>query len=241
MRKNYLIFIIIAVPFLLTSCITPGLKETNPVGKIYRDSIQLWEKVVPLPEGEWKVIGRGGPSNSFQDPYFEILLLKEFENKKMHGVLAITTESMTNSYTGYWPHNDLKREDVHHIVVKSNEDNGAQDGWTINNIEISINVNRTTYKEAMDYLVSNSYIIPKNVIQIFHHFTGKYKKNKYLDVRYYLNPEIEGFEVPNETNWGTSEWHPLRIDNDPKKKAYIERLKEEGTIMHEKIRAGFGE
>lgn len=43
MRKNYLLFIIIALPFLLMGCITTGIKEANPVGKVYRDSIQLWK------------------------------------------------------------------------------------------------------------------------------------------------------------------------------------------------------
>lgn len=93
----------------------------------------------------------------------------------------------------------------------------------------------------IDYLLSNNITIPKITIQTFHHFTGKYKKNKFLEVGYYLNPEIKGFEPLNESSWGTSDWHPLRIENDPKKKAYIERLKKDGAIMHEKIRVGFGD
>jgi len=241
MRKNCLLFIIIAFPFLLMSCITPGLKETNPVGKVYINSVQLDEKVIPLPEGEWKVIGRGGPSNSFQDPYFEILLLKEFENKKLHSLLAITTESMINSFNGYLRQTYLDRKDVLYSDIKNNNTGEAHDGWLINHIRSSLDVKRTAYKEAYDYLVSNSYVVPKNVISIFHHFTGKYKKNKYLNVGYYLNPEIEGFEPPNEAEWASSDWHPLQINKDSKKVEYIERLKNEGTIMHEKIRIGFGD
>ena len=168
-------------------------------------------------------------------------MLKEIGNKKLHSLLAITTDSMINSYIGYLPHKSLIREDVHHIVVKNNENGGAQDGWLVNHIRSSLDVKRTAQKEAFDYLVLNSYVIPKNVIQIFHHFTGKYKKNKYLDVGYFLNPEIEGFEPPSESDWNSSDWHPLQINKDNKKIEYIERLKKEGAIMHEKIRVGFGD
>lgn len=246
MRKSYLLFVIIT--FLLMSCIPPGIRETNPVGKVYRDSIQLWGRTIPLPEGEWKVIGRGAPSKNGkniyiaeQDIYFNIILLKESETKKVHSLLYITTESMTNNASGYTPIEYLKRKDVHHVVVKNNENLGAQDGWLINHYLMAIDFKSPAAQEAYSYLLSNKITIPKIMIQTFHHFTGKYQKNRYLDVGYFSNPEIEGFESPNETNWGTSEWHPLRIDNDPKKKAYIERLKEEGAIMHEKIRAGFGD
>ncbi len=246
MRKNYMLFVIIT--FLLMSCITPGIKETNPIGKVYRDSINLWGRNIPLPEGEWKVIGRGSPSNmgrniyiAQQEIYFNIILLKESETKKVHSLLYITTESITNDSPGYTPVKYLNRKDVLHVVVKNNENLGAQDGWLINHYLMAIDFKRPAAQEAYSYLLSNKITIPKIMIQTFHHFTGKYQKNRYLEVSCYLNPEIDGFESPNETNWGTSEWHPLRIDNDPKKKAYIERLKEEGTIMHEKIRVGFGD
>ena len=151
--KNILL-LLTAFTIFLTGCamMVPDIKETNPIGKVYSNSIQLWEKNIPLPEGEWKVIGRGGPGNSFNDPYFEILLLKEIGNKKLHSLLAITTESMINSYIGYLPNKSLKREDVHHIVVKNNEAGGAQHGWLINHIRSSLDVKRTAQKEAYDYL-----------------------------------------------------------------------------------------
>lgn len=242
MRKNYLLFIIIAFPFLLMSCITPGIKETNPVGKVYRDSIQLWGRNIPLPEGEWKVIGRGGFSNNLEDEmFFDIMLLKESKTKTVHTFLLISTESMKNLSIGYQSEKFLK--DVHHIVVKNNVTGGGHDSWLINHSLLSDlhPENLPALREAFDYLRSNQITMPNIMIRTVHHFTGKYQKNKYLDVVYLLNPEIEGFESLNETNWGTSEWHPLRIDNDPQKKAYIERLKEEGAIMHEKIRVGFGD
>ena len=96
------------------------------------------------------------------------------------------------------------------------------------------------FKEAYNYLITNKFIIPKIVIESFHHFTSKYANRKYLDYRYYINPEAEGFKAPTDTNWSTSEWHPLQINKDPKKVAFIEKIKTEGKVLHAKISEGFG-
>lgn len=240
--KNRLL-LLTAFTIFLTGCavMTPSLKARNPVGKVYRDSIRLWERTIPLPEGEWKVIGRGG---SDYEHYFDILLLKEFETKKVHSLLRISVESMTNNYPGYLPNKYLERKGVHHVVVKNNAEGGAHDGWLIDHSPLGISIDPNSndrHREAYDYLLLNKITTPKFSIQTYHHFTGKYQKNKYLNVSYFIIPEGEGFETPSGSDWNTSEWHPLRIGNDPKKVAFIERLKTEGAIMHEKIRAGFGD
>ena len=46
---NRLLLSTVFVIFLTGCAMTPGLKETR---KVYSNSIQLWEKIIPLPEGE---------------------------------------------------------------------------------------------------------------------------------------------------------------------------------------------
>jgi len=235
MKKQFIIFISLA--FLLTGCITPGSIKTNPIGKVYKNSIQLRNKIIPLPVGEWKVIGRGFRT---EEKYFELYLLKETKRGEIHSTIVITADTLNNEYTGYKSSKYCKRINVHHVVVKNNARQRAQDCWLINHIRMSVNPKRAALKEAYNYLESNRFVLPKNMIQVFHRFTGKYKKSKFLTVSYYYNPEVEGFEPPTEANWSSSDWHPLQINKDPKKVKYIERLKKEGAIMHEKIREGFG-
>ena len=236
MKKQFIIFTVLT--FFLTGCITPGLIKTNPVGKVYKNSIQLRNKTIPLPEGEWKVIGRGFRT---QEKYFELFLLKETKRKEFHSGIIITTDTPMNDYNGYLASKYFKRTNLHHVVVKNNATGGAQDCWLINHIRMAVNPNRPARKEAYNYFESNHILIPKNTIEVSHRFTGKYHKSKFLEVNYYYNPEVEGFEPPTEANWSTSDWHPLQIIKYPKKVEYIERLKKEGVIMHEKVREGFGE
>lgn len=209
-------------------------KRINPIGKIYESSIKLFGRTIPLKQGKWKVIGRGNPSSISIDPFFQLILLKEVGYKKIHTLLVIMTDSMTNSFSGYESYPGFKSEDSYLTVVQNNEHRGAHDGLLINNCLFSnIPIVGFPFEEAKKYLLSNSYEIPKTVIQTLHHFTGKDKKYKFLTVGYFSNPEIEGFD-------SNTDWHPLRVIEDNNKVEDIERLKKEGAMWHENIRIGFG-
>jgi len=150
--KNNLIFLAL-LAFLLTSCATPSIKQNNPIGKVYKDSVQLRNKTIPLLEGEWKVIGRG--FSGMNNEYFQLVLIKETERREMHSSIIIATDTLRNSYIGYLPCKYCNRMDVHHIAVKNNARGGAQDCWLINHYQMSVNPKRQAIKEAYNYMISN--------------------------------------------------------------------------------------
>jgi len=247
--KKYLLLQAIVV-FLLTGCAMTNLKDSNFVGKVYKGSIQLQSLDIPLPEGEWLVIGSGnkettvtgGRSNDATDDQFQVVLLKKSDLGQVIGLLFISTDMMGNKLIGYSPGIVFNRTDVHHVVVNNNDNLGAHDCWLINHsIVPKISKNTVAKKEAFKYFESNKIVIPKIMIESYHHFTGKYNKNKLLDYSYLINPEIDGFDSPKDTDWSTCEWNLLQINKDHKKVEYIEKLKVEGAAMHEKLHKAFGE
>ncbi len=195
-------------------------------------------KTVPLPEGEWKVIGRA--THGYNKAYFKIVLLKVTEGKEMEAII-VNTDTLQNEYNGYVRDKRCDRKDVLHFEVKNNNYQGAQDCWIINHIKMSVDPKHPAIQEAFDYLLLNKISVPTIAILTYHRFTGKYTNSKFMTVWHYVNPEVEGFDPPTMADWSTSDWHPLQIHKYPKKVEYIERLKKEGAIMHEKIREGFGE
>ena len=222
---------------LLTSCATVNLVETNPVGKVYEGEIQLGKKSIPLPDGKWIVIANGKKND-----FFRIYLLKEHENKLFSYItIDVDTPTKLDAEYGYVASKYLKRENVHHVVVNKNKPREAQDGWLINHLIVHFDPKKKypILQKAADYIRSHGYIISHDMIQIYHRFTGKYVKRKYLVVSYHYNTEAEGFSPSAKRDWALSDWHILRINKDPKKVAYIEKLKKEHTIMHDKIREGF--
>lgn len=220
---------------LFSGCVTyVSLVDTNPVGKTYLDSILITDIDIPLPKGNWEVMGRGYMRDN---NYFEILLFNT-ENKD---IIFIKRDTLTNTFRGYQPNKYLQRDDIHHSVVKNNNLLEAHDGWLINHYRLSIKPKKSqAAKESYDFIVKNNYALPGNYIQIFHHFTGD-KKNpsKFLHYSHYVNPEAKGFDPPANANWKSSDWHPLKINNSPSKVEFIDELKKEGEIMHAKIKNAF--
>ncbi|MCP3933558.1 MAG: hypothetical protein GY705_31205 [Bacteroidetes bacterium] len=231
---------IIGVYVLLTiGCITttPDLELSNPVGTVHKGEITLGTKNIPLPEGEWKVIACG-ESNDF----FKIILLKEHEKKKFSFIhITVDTPVLSRDF-GYVPNENYKRDNLHHKVVKSNQRGEAQDAWGICHVLVhfSPEPKYPIMNKAAEYIRSNGYIISSPMIQVSHTMTGRYNKRRYLKVSYFYNPEAYGIAPVENTEWEYSDWHMMRVDHFPEKVVFIERMKVEGTKMHERIKQGLG-
>ena len=82
--------------------------ETNPIGKTYQGLINFCDMQLPLPEGEWKVVGRGYARD---DKFVELFLEKDIGNKPL-SIILIKRDSESNSFSGYKPSPYLKRENI---------------------------------------------------------------------------------------------------------------------------------
>lgn len=236
--KGKFFFLIILLTFLISSCVhTINPIETNPLGKTYRDSINFRNMDLPLPEGEWKVIGRG---YSNDNNYVELILGKEIGNK-LHCLIYIERDSLSNSFSGYIPNKTLKRKNMLHVVSYANQRCEAQEGWAINHIRLSFGEKISqANKETHKYIIDNKLVMPGNFISTYHYFKGANIKKKLLKYIIYVNPEVEGFAPPTNAEWASSDWNALRINSDPSKVAYIGKLKEDGMVFHQKLKQAFG-
>lgn len=170
----------------------------------------------------------------------QIILEKDLENKP-DTIIVINRDTLSNSYNGYVPSHDLKRTDMLHVVSKNNKKQKAQDGWFINHLryiapsEKASDANRQSFK----HLIDNKLVMPGNLIYAQHRFTGPNKQSKYLTYKIYFNPETRRFAPPVNAGCASSDWNILKINNDPKKLAFIETIKQEQSIFHEKLHTVF--
>ncbi|MBU2054186.1 MAG: hypothetical protein KJ936_03220 [Proteobacteria bacterium] len=231
------IFLFIVVSFIIGGCATTSLKQDYPTGKRYRDVFVLEDKRIPLPEGEWKIVGTG---TTDMGKYSEVFLLKETNNHKFAGGVIIVSDTIMNNYVGYIQNTYAERKDHHYVSIKSNTRTERLDLWLVNHYIFSFTPGqRDASKEFLQYLIDNKISVPKLMVRSYHIITGKMLRSRYLRVEYYYNPEIEGFDLSREDNWGTSSWHIMKIASDPKKVAYVENVKKQGEIFHGKIREWF--
>ncbi len=239
MRIISLVLVIFLIS-LFSGCVASQKQTaTYPNGKIFKSTANFRDMDLPLPEGEWKVIASGFPTSA-NNNMVQLILLKT-KGEKIHSVVHLTRDSMTNTYRGYYHHKTLERTNIHHVVKKNNYDLAAQDGWAVNHYRLAMDENATNVaKQSYKYFKENNLAFPGNFIKILHHFTGSVDKKKYLDYMLFLNPEADGFAPPKSAEWASSDWNPSKINSDSKKVAYIEKIKKEHAGFHETLKKAFG-
>ncbi len=231
-------FMLVLMLLLQAGCANvTGNKSQYNVGSVYENSIKLGMKSIPLPEGTWTVIATDVVNN------FRIIGLLKEQKDNLFSCIWISVESpYKEAKYGYSPSKNLDRKNMLYVVNNENRSGEAQDGWYINHIISSFSPSEyyQVYRDASAYIKAKGYRISSNMVQVTHRLTGRFQKEKYLNVRYYYNPEAEGIPTASFDNWSTSDWHVMRIDQFPEKVAFVEALKKEHTALHEKIKLGFG-
>ena len=220
--------------------------QTNPLGKTYQDILVLRNMTLPLPEGEWNVVGRG----YVRDRDFIQLCLEQDKGNKPHKIIVIKTTSIDyaisrdRAYTGWNPSKLLKRQNLHHVVSHNNSNTYGIDGWYVGHYRPSFGKMKDkpdAIKEAYQHILDNKLLLPGNFIKIGHILkTSRNKTNNMLTYDIFINPEAEGFPPPQNAEWGSSDWHVARIQEDSAKVAYIEKIIEKSKPFHSKLQKAFG-
>lgn len=211
--------------------------DLNPTGKKYVGTINVRNMELPLPEGEWEVVASCFLNNRNN---FNVILEKDEDNRP-HTIISIMRETLQNSYTGYLSHKDLKRKDMIYVVSINNKRGEGFDGWFINHLRYRLPNDQSSkaHRSMFQNFIDKKLVLPGNFVYISHLFGGAKPSNKILKYKIYLNPETRGFTPPSNSEWGSSDWNILKINNDPKKLAFIEEVKQEQSVFHEKLHTVF--
>jgi len=225
---------------LLLGCVasSPSLmQEFNPANShIYRDSIHLRGKTIPLPPGDWKVFASG-----IERDFFKVFLLQEYPGKLFRHIF-VSVDTLVLDRNIYLPSEELDRSDLHHTVIKSRTPGEPQNSWYVSNTRIHFTPKKDekVFAAAAEYLRSHGYVVSHDMVRVSHLLTGKHPyTGRYLLVNYYYNPETDGFPPGPLSSRNTSQWNPMNINIDPKKVNYVDKIIEKHTLMHNQLESGF--
>jgi hypothetical protein len=129
------------------------------------------------------------------------------------------------------------RKDIHfsHDDKKLSFDEHAC--WYINHMTLARTGRTPKYMtDALDRAIAGGVKLP--LTSIFVRF-GVSDGRSFTSMRVHFSPELEGFEPPRNATWSANDWHRDRLQLDPKKIAYIEKIKAWGENWFPKVKAGF--
>jgi hypothetical protein len=238
--------VLLALLILLAgACAGPDQLETvlPRQGETVSGDLVLPRIRLPLPDGEWTVIGRQTYYNDIYRVNADLLLIRttinEFGEQEVSDLLSIST-NLEPGAGGF--ENICTGEVTARFLLAGIESDRilSQDCWGIDHMEMSfseeqIRENRDL-AEARDYLRSNGILVPINMIYAKHRLSDAYD---YLTIWRFFNPDLAGIPQTRYADHERSDWHKDNIGGFPDKRVYAERLGRQAESWQGELRRGF--
>ena len=219
-------------------------KVGTPVSEFFSVS----GKNIPLPPGNWTVIGSQIAKDGKRG-YKTAHMLARIEGKSLHSAVEIytylpikKTDEKDSDGKGWLTNRSCTRDDIHFIKVFTNTRLGKQDCWWVNHWRMNVPRIGEHWTEARKYLSDQRIHAPLDMIAVSYRLANK---SDYLTANYFFNPENAGFSRESDVfcrihTWPTSVWHPDKVRGNDKKANYIKELISWGTQWHGKVKASVG-
>lgn len=210
-----------------------------PIGRTVAGSVKVGFVTVPLPPGDWIVVGRAAPDSTLGTGMIRIYLAN-VQGTHLKGLILINASAADTKATRWRESKTCTRKDLFYVTADRKSGGFADFNcmW--------LNHERATatraYAARPDYIEMNAYLrerkiaVPTNFAIVGYEYGDM---NKWLQVRYRFNPDLDGIAPTKNAEWSVSDWHRDRIHHHPDKLRYMERLKKWAEDWRPKVGAGF--
>ncbi|WP_374665494.1 hypothetical protein [Ramlibacter sp.] len=185
------------------------------IGKVMQGSVEVGSQSVPLPDGPWTVLAhfKGGAGGQLDS-----MVLGQLARKTLRRLVVAQAGPGTRPAL---PRSCVRQD----ILFNSNPTGGADMAqcWWINHAT-SIWGDHNLFRSAQLELEQRGIQASSVFINVgFHRSTPR----GHATVFYYFDPLEEG-QRSAATSWAASEWHKSRIEADPARQAYVQKLTDWG-------------
>lgn len=191
------------------------------MGKRFKDLIKVQAQVVPLPSGSWTVLAHfrnpgGGPRRG------DAVVLGNIEGNKLLGAIAINAwQRSAGADTAAFE--ACNRQDYVFRKLEAYDAQGEQRCWWINHA-VALWQNEPVFQAAKLELERLGVSAPPVMLNVA---IRRADATGFATTFYYFNPAEDGIASAAGT-WANSEWHRSRIDADPARRAYVQKLQRWG-------------
>lgn len=192
-----------------------------------------------LPKGVWQIIAMGQRRSSVSNVKLIKIFLAQLRGKKLFGLIRIGFNiEVPNSHRAL--PRECTRENVFYRFPDASTFINPRRGFDCFNIgHIAMTTGKNPSQSAKDthrWIRENTTGMPGIMIRADFHRSDS---SQHLRIRYFRNPEAEGFAPAVDTGWRSSNWHYDRLHRDPKRLAYVTKIKDWAIAWKPRFEAGF--
>lgn len=190
---------------------------------------------IPLPAGAWQVFGVKESQSRTGVSTFATVYLLQIVGKRPVSVL-IVGYPVINRSSGWNVPSWCTRGRKHHFEGKAMYAGTQIDCWGVAHAEMTKAKEDSPASQLVRYAQSLGIRVPANTV--YAQYT-RADYGRYFRVAYYVNPEMAGLGPPEHADYSSSDYHPDRIGNYPKKKAFVEHVTAWSKAWKKAIDLGF--
>lgn len=219
---------------------TQGAHEAA-IGAKFSSVMTLGPRQVPLPPGEWTLIGKDAYQSTGGDgattALIRVYLAQLYENTRvLKGAVIARTNLAAGGRGGWTRTSDCDRVDMLFNQSDKNYNVHDQECLYINHLTQTLGDNPSKhFKQAFDYMDSQRIRRPTTMVAVIHSLVKGYD---FLYAEYNFNPELDGFAPSKTGAWRNNDWHKDNAVSDPKKVAWVEDKKKWAVEWMKQVKAG---
>ena len=186
-----------------------------PIGTVYSTTFDLAGRQVPLPQGDWVLVGdgfeilpsvRGGAGDAV-----ESVVLFRVEGEAVPA-FVIAHRNRIGVDNGWGVASDCDRTDIHAAVTY---DAAAAHGFCgfVNHVVTAVDGrSATSWKQAVAYAQAHRLALPPTWLMAGFRLSDP---TDVVDVRYHFDPALAGMPTPTDAGWSDSRWSKAAVAGRP--------------------------
>jgi hypothetical protein len=193
----------------------PALAAVAPIGTAFSAVIDLEGKQIPLPQGEWVLVGDGFeivPSvlGGAGDAVESVVLFR-VEGKAVTAFI-IAHRNTVGVDKGWGVASDCDRQDIHAAVTYDEADNHGLCGFVNHVVTASDDRSAESWKQAVAYAQARDLTLAPTWLMAGFRLSDA---GDVVDVRYHFDPALAGMATPRATGWSDSKWSKSAVAGTP--------------------------
>ncbi|MGH8804508.1 MAG: hypothetical protein ACREXN_07175 [Polaromonas sp.] len=198
------------------------------IGSVVEGQLVLGKRTFALPPGRWVVVNSSETTTSLDNgtrgaiSKAQYLVLTDADNKLI--AAASIRSTLASTHVATWNDATCDRKDT--LFRDALDGNFSFPACLLVNHITSFwnaGVPSNEYdKKIWSWYQEKKIALPKTAIASYY---LKYYAGDFVQVRYWLNPEVVGIPADTATAWNQSQWHPDLIKSSPDRVRYIDAVK----------------
>ena len=210
---------------------------TAPIGTAVTGSFALGGKLIPLPDGTFRLAARSineppMVEGSIASPRARIghVIVVQIRPPRLIAAVHARAALEPESYQFHWSGQPCKREDTLYRSDLTGSHGENENCLLVNHTVLNLGPKaQGIWKDAAAWLAAQNVQLPGPMVITAE--VTRFQRAQLVAASYAFNPRMYGCNAPVSRSWADSPWHKKQIEADPQRVRFVESVTAWGKVV----------